>query len=82
MSDLREQVARKIAARLGQDFDALPANRAMRLQYIRSGGSPSDHTKDDCLNAADDILEMAEVKDVLRRRVMPRKHPELAVIGL
>ena len=72
-----------MAARLGQDFVPLPANRERRLQYIRSGGKPSDHTKDDCLKAADDILEMAEVKDVLRRRVMmPPRHPEVAAIGL
>ena len=82
MSDLREQIARKIAARLGHDFDTLPANRAIRLQYLRSGGSPADHTQEECLNAADDILEIAEVKDALRPWAMLRRHPEVAAIGL
>ena len=83
MTDLREQIARRIAARLGPDFDALPANRAIRLQYLRSGGRPANHTKDDCLKAADDILEIAELKDAVRPWAMlGGRHREIAATRL
>ena len=82
MADLREQIARKIAARLGHNFETLPANRAIRLQYVRSGGSPAHHTKDDLLKAADDILELAEVRDAVRPWAMLRRRPEVSATRL
>jgi hypothetical protein len=82
MSELREQVARKVATQLGYNFESLPADREIRLQYLRSGGRPAPITKEDCLNAAGGVLEMFELKLGLSSWSMPSPPQRLAAGSL